>query len=63
MPTTPQPRHREAGLRHHDTYPGRANADTAEMIAARQRVLGAGLFRDLDARLARFSPTVIASSK
>ena len=32
--------------------PAGANADTAEMIAARQRVLGAGLFRDLDARLA-----------
>lgn len=31
--------------------PAGANADTVEMIAARQRVLDAGLFRDLDARL------------
>ena len=32
--------------------PAGANADTAEMIVARQRVLDAGLFRDLDTRLA-----------
>ena len=32
--------------------PAGANADTVEMIAARQRVLDAGLFGDLDARLA-----------